>query len=425
MKLCGAFFPPGDKSISHRLALISLVASGKTEIQNFSNARDCMTSLRLLASLGGRVERAPERIIINGLNAQLRSGLRLDCENSGTTIRLIMGILSANDGKFVLDGDSSLRNRPMERVAIPLRAMGANIECSESGMPPVRISGVSLTGIEYEMPIPSAQLKSAILFAGLQAEGSTHVIESIPSRDHTEILLKSCGADIKRTSRGWIVNKSAINLPKTYYVPGDISSACFLICGAILVPGSKILAQRVLMNPTRIGAINVLQRMGANIGMVVNSKGTVPADDCHGESFGDIEAAFTENLTPFEVSAQETPSLVDEVPILALVATQANGTSIFHDVSELRVKESDRVQAVMSQLNSMGAKIEAVGDSLLIHGPTKLKIAQKLRSFGDHRIAMTLKIAGLLSSHWPDIDDESCIEISYPNFDETLRTMIK
>ena len=425
MKLHGAFCPPGDKSISHRLALISLIASGKTEIKNFSNARDCMTSLSLLASMGGRVEHDQERITIKGLNAHLKSGLRLDCENSGTTIRLLMGILSPNAGDFVLDGDSSLRNRPMERVAIPLRRMGANIVCSESGMPPVRISGASLTGIEYEMPIPSAQLKSAILFAGIQAEDSTHVIESIPSRDHTEIMLKSCGADIKRTSKGWIVKKSAIHMPENYYVPGDISSACILICGEILVPGSRILAQRVLLNPTRVGAIRVLQRMGASMGMLMNGTGNVPKDDYSGELYGDIEAAFSGNLKPFEVSAEETPSLVDEVPILALVATQANGTSIFQNVSELRVKESDRVHAVMSQLNSMGAKIETVGDSLLIHGPTKLKTAQKLRSFGDHRIAMTLKIAGLLADCRPDIDDESCIGISYPTFDETLRTLTK
>ncbi len=425
MKLEGAFFPPGDKSISHRLALISLIAHGKSEIKNFSIARDCMTSLKLLAEMGGCVKYESAKIIINRPDSRLRTGLKLDCENSGTTIRLLMGILSPNEGEFVLDGDDSLRKRPMERVAIPLRSMGANIECSDYGKPPVRICGTSLTGIEYKLPVPSAQLKSAILLAGIQSEGQTHVIETVPSRDHTEILLKGCGADIQKTANGWRVSKSALTMPERYYVPGDISSACFFLCAAIVVPGSRVLAQRVLLNPTRVGAINVLQRMNANIRVISHSQEDTSADGRSGELHGDIQALFSEDLAPFEVSAEETPSLVDEVPILALVATQANGISIFHDVSELRVKESDRVQAVMSQLNSMGAKIEAVGDSLMVHGPTKLKITQKLRSFGDHRIAMTLKIAGLLADCRPNIDDESCIEISYPNFDETLRTLIK
>ena len=425
MKLVGSFSPPGDKSISHRLALISLIASGKSEIQNFSNARDCITSVRLLAGMGADVKCDPAQIVINGLDSRLKTGLRLDCENSGTTIRLLMGLLSPNKGEFVLDGDSSLRNRPMERVAIPLRCMGANIECSDNGKPPVRIRGASLTGIEYELPVPSAQLKSAILFAGIQAEGLTHVVETVPSRDHTEILLKSCGANIQKTADGWSVSRSSLTMPQRYHVPGDISSACFFLCASIIVPGSTVLAQRVLLNPTRIGAVNVLERMNANIRVFDQVLTDTSTDGRSGEVYGKIEAQFSKDLLPFEVSAKETPLLVDEVPILALVATQANGTSIFNDVSELRVKESDRVEAIMSQLNSMGAKIETVGDSLLIHGPTKLRMAKKLRSFGDHRIAMTLKIAGLLADYRPEIDDETCIEISYPNFDDTLRTLAK
>ncbi len=425
MKLNGTFFPPGDKSISHRLALLSLVATGKSVIDNFSNARDCMTSLRLVSELGAVVKVLSKQLVIEGVGRKLKSGLNLDCENSGTTIRLLMGILSANHGEFLLDGDDSLRNRPMERVAIPLRLMGGRIECLESGKPPVRITGETLRGIEYELPTPSAQLKSAILFAGVQADGQTQIIEKVPSRDHTEILLKNCGANIKKNATGWAVTRSQLSMPAKYYVPGDISSACFFLCAAIIVPGSSVMAKSVLLNPTRIGALSVLQRMGANIEILNCDHEQHGVESSAGEIRGNISAQFTENVKPFEVLPEETPLLVDEVPILALVATQANGTSIFHDVSELRVKESDRVEAVMSQLNSMGARLESRGNSLVIHGPTKLSPRTCLKSFGDHRIAMTLRIAGLLTNSPQRIDDEECIAISYPNFDETLRALIK
>lgn len=425
MKLQGIFFPPGDKSISHRLALLSLLASGESDIHNFSSARDCMTSLRLVADLGANVRVGSSQIHLNGIERKFRSGLTLDCENSGTTMRLLMGILSPNQGEFILDGDNSLRNRPMERVAIPLRRMGASIECSETGKPPVRIIGSSLTGIEYVLPTPSAQLKSAVLFAGVQAHGRTHVIERIPSRDHTEILLKNCGADLEKTHDGWTVGKSRLTMPKRYYVPGDISSACFFLCAATIVPGSDVISKKVLLNPTRIGALNVLQRMGADIEILACGGDGVHGLPETGEIFGDIHARFSDHLRPFDVSQKETPLLVDEVPILALVATQAHGTSIFRDVSELRIKESDRVEAIMSQLNSMGSNLETVGDSLLIHGPTRLNTHHHMKSFGDHRIAMTLRIAGILAGSHPEIDDEECTAISYPNFDTTLRFLLK
>ncbi len=421
MRLHGSFYPPGDKSVSHRIVLISLISTGASQVQNFSGARDCMTSVRVVNELGGEIVVSPEKIRVTGLGRKLKTGVRLDCENSGTTIRLLMGILSPNIGEFFLDGDDSLRNRPMERVAAPLRLMGANVSCSESGKPPVRIIGSPLSGIEYQLPTPSAQLKSAILLAGIQSSGDTVLIEKIPSRDHTEILLRSCGANIEKTSLGWKVSESSLIMPPDYYVPGDISSACFFICAATIVPGSSVESRKVLLNPTRIGALDVLKRMGANVETCLDRH----CLESGGEIYGDVKAGFSGRLKPFEVTREETPLLVDEVPILALVATQAEGVSVFHDVSELRIKESDRVQAIMTELNSMGANLETRGDSLLVHGPTKLLPRPRLESYGDHRIAMTLRIAGLLSNSFPEIIDESCIAISYPNFNDTLRKLMK
>lgn len=425
MKIEGSFYPPGDKSISHRLALMSLISRGACEIRNFSSARDCMTSLRIVGELGGMVRIESERLLIRGIDRRLKSGASMDCENSGTTIRLLMGILSPNHGDFQLDGDQSLRNRPMERVAIPLREMGANIICSEMGKPPVRIIGSDLHGIEFRLPTPSAQVKSAVLLAGIQTEGQTSVVELIPSRDHTEILLRKCGADIEKTQSGWSVRKSTLTMPERYYVPGDASSACFFICAATVIPGSRVVARKVLLNPTRTGAISVLKRMGADMETLIHHGADSTHADDPGEIYGDITARFNGALKPFEVSPEETPLLVDEVPILALVATQATGSSVFHDVSELRIKESDRVQAIVSQLNSMGAHLETRGDSLYIHGPTKLVARNNMESFGDHRIAMTLKMAGLISDSFPKINDEDCIGISYPDFTDTLESLVK
>lgn len=425
MKIEGSFYPPGDKSISHRIALLSLIARGASEIRNFSSATDCMTSLRIVGELGGLVRFDPARLLITGIDRRFKSPASLDCENSGTTIRLLMGILSPNHGDFQLDGDQSLRNRPMERVAIPLRKMGANVICSEMGKPPVRIIGRNLQGIEYRLPTPSAQVKSAVLLAGIQADGQTSVAELYPSRDHTEILLRKCGADIEKTQSGWSVRKSQLTMPERYYVPGDISSACFFLCAASVVPGSSVIARKVLLNPTRTGAISVLKRMGADIDVSVNHGSDSQHADDPGEIYGDITARFNGDLKPFQVTPEETPFLVDEVPILALVATQAKGSSVFQDVSELRIKESDRVQAIVSQLNSMGAHLETRGNSLYIHGPTKLVARNNMESFGDHRIAMTLKIAGLISDSFPKINDEDCIGISYPDFNDTLGSLVK
>ncbi len=411
MSLNGVFTPPGDKSISHRMALISILAKGSCGLTNFSPCADVRSSLDAVKLLGIRVKEDADELLIEGAGGAIRDQARIDCGNSGTTMRLIMGILAGRSGEFVLDGDDSLRKRPMERVAIPLRMMGGQVECP-NGKSPVTIRGVDLQGISYDLPVASAQLKSAVLLAGVQADGTTVVGEPAVSRDHTEKLLKLCGGHIKGDLGTWSVTKSELALPASFYVPGDISSAAFFLCAAAITPGSVVEARGVLQNPTRTGFIDVLGRMGAYI--------DYESWDNSAEPYGMIRARFTPGLQGCTIRAQEIPLLVDEVPILALVATQARGTTIFEGVGELRIKESDRLSAVASQLGAMGAVIQAEGDTLVVEGPTRLKCPNRLDSFGDHRIAMTVRLAALMVGGDPHIEGEESISISYPGFHETL-----
>ncbi|CAN2041407.1 3-phosphoshikimate 1-carboxyvinyltransferase 1 [Candidatus Magnetomoraceae bacterium gMMP-15] len=415
MSLKGNFSPPGDKSISHRIALMSLLADGECRVKNCSTGKDVRSSLDAVKELGSQVSFVENEIIIKGAQRQIKNHAEIDCGNSGTTMRLIMGILSGLPGEFILDGDSSLRKRPMERIALPLRLMGASIETRE-GMSPVKINGRDLKGIEYELPVASAQLKSAVLLAGIQADGKTRIIEPTTSRDHTERLLDAWGGKIDKQEKTWLIEKSKISLPESFYVPGDTSSAAFFLCAGAIIPESRVKAEGVLLNPTRTGFLEILKRMNANIKM--DFQGTIP------EPCGSIESEFSGNLKACEIKPKEIPSLVDEVPILALVATQARGTTIFNGVAELKIKESDRLAAISSQLGKMGAKIIDEQDKLIIEGPTKLKPVTELDSFGDHRIAMTLRLAALLNDSDPVIHGEESIAISYPGFHETLTSML-
>ncbi|KMY66496.1 hypothetical protein AAU61_15155 [Desulfocarbo indianensis] len=407
MSLKGAVNPPGDKSISHRLGLLSLLAKGRCQVANFSPCADCASTLAAARLLGVGVEQSGDRVALTGAAGELTSA-EVDCGNSGTTMRLLMGILAGRPGSFTLSGDESLSRRPMQRVADPLNAMGAQVRCRE-GKPPIAISGAPLHGVEHKLPVASAQLKSALLLAGIQAEGQTLVAEPAPSRDHTELLLKACGADISRQDGLWRVSRSGLTLPPTLRVPGDASSAAFFICGAVVTPGSRVEAHDVLLNPTRAGFLKVLQRMGARID--IQEQGRDP------EPWGLVSAAYSPDLRACQVEAWEIPLLVDEVPILALAATQARGVTVFKQVGELRIKESDRLGAIVSQLGAMGAKLEERGEDLLIHGPAKLSAPDhELDSFGDHRIAMTLAMAGEAAGQAPRIKDADCAAISYPGF---------
>ncbi len=414
-RLKGVFRPPGDKSISHRIALISIIAKGRCHVQNYSTAEDCASSLRVFKALGGVFVESGDVITINGLGSVLRESAELDCGNSGTTMRLVMGILSSLNGNFVIDGDSSLRRRPMDRVAVPLRLMGARIELTDGKNAPVAISGRSLTGITYRLPLPSAQLKSAVLLAGSQAEGLTTVIEPTRSRDHTERMLRLLGGEITETGGSWIIQKSQLRLPDSLYVPGDPSSAAFFLCAAAIIPESRVTAESTLLNETRLGFLSVLRRMGADVQVKVDGK--------EPENFGSICVKFSPALRGVEVKADEIPSLIDEVPILCLAATQAHGLTVFRDVKELKVKESDRVSALVTQLGQMGAILYEHDNDLFIEGPTPLRVSGGLDSFGDHRIAMTLKLAGRVAGVDPQIRDYECVSISYPGFNGDLEAL--
>ena len=414
MCLKGSFPTPGDKSISHRVALISLLAEGDCRVSNLSPCADVVSSLEALNLLGGRYRAEGEDMVITGAAGRLKDRARIDCGNSGTSIRLLMGILAGQKGDFTLDGDESLQKRPMERVAAPLRSMGAEVTC-ENGCCPVTIHGGGLKGIDYELPVASAQLKTAVLLAGLQADGPTVVHESKASRDHTERLLPLLGGRVIKQGHGWQVGKSSLSLPQTFFVPGDPSSAAFFLCAAAVIPQSDVTAQGILLNPTRSGFIEVLERMGADV--EIETLGRSP------EPWGRIRVRFSPNLNGCEVRSEEIPALVDEVPILALTATQARGVTRFHDVGELRFKESDRLTAIVSQLDRMGAAIGLEGDVLIVQGPTPLKKAGPLNSFNDHRIAMTLKLAGLAAGFEPIVQGEESIRISYPGFENDLRKL--
>jgi 3-phosphoshikimate 1-carboxyvinyltransferase len=418
MKLQGVFAPPGDKSISHRAGLFALLGKGQMRVSNYSPCQDCASTLAAVALLGIEPRFTNDGLVVlTGAQGRLRPGALVDCSNSGTTMRLLMGLLAGVPGNFVLDGDDSLRRRPMERVAKPLRLMGAQVDCPD-GRPPVSLTGGGLKGIDYTLPVASAQLKSALLLAGVQAAGSTFVGEPVVSRDHSERMLALCGAKLRREPGGWRIERSELTLPEELRVPGDASSAAFFLGAAAITPGSEVTAEGTLLNPTRIGFLEVLKRMGADLH--IEEQGRVP------EEWGRVRVAYSPGLTACVVRAEEIPLLVDEVPILALVATQARGTTVLKEVGELRVKESDRLSAVASQLGAMGADISIEGEDLVINGPTPLKApAGQLDSFGDHRIAMTLTLAGVLSGGSLGIKDEECAAVSYPGFRHDLGLLLK
>lgn len=419
MSLRGSFSPQGDKSVSHRAALFALLASGKAEVENYSQGADCQSSLQAIENLGCNVERDGDKLFITGAEKKLRSDIEIDCGNSGTTIRLLMGILAGVKGKFTLTGDKYLSKRPMERIAKPLRLMNSKIETT-NGSAPITINGGNLTGTEYELPVASAQLKSAILLAGLSADSSTTVIEPIKSRDHTELMLKSFGADIETSINKISVNSSAITLPEKFYIPGDPSSAAFFLCAAAIIPGSEVKAKGILLNPTRIAFIEVLKRMGAEV--IIEEKSQTP------ENWGDVTVRYNGRLIGCEITKEEIPSLVDEIPVLSLLAALAEGKSVFNHVGELRVKETDRVEAVKTELNKMGANIQIEEEendcALVINGIENLHAPEKLDSYGDHRMAMTLRLALLSCKGECCIAEEECTSVSYPDFHNDLKSLL-
>lgn len=410
----GQITVPGDKSISHRSLLLGAIAHGKTTVQNLSSAADVNSTRTCIEQLGVSVVATDHglEIIGNGLYGLQPSRQPLDCGNSGTTMRLLSGILAAQRFVSHLDGDESLRRRPMKRIIEPLSLMGASIESQPGGLAPLTISGNQLKAITYHSPIASAQVKSCILLAGLYAQGTTTVIEPQLSRDHTERMLTDFGVSLNKDGLAVSISGQQTLRACDIMVPGDFSSAAFFIAAALLVPDSQLLIKNVCLNPTRTGLLEVLNEMGAAIQVRQHDQRST-------EPVGDV-VIHTAQLHGTTIGPERIPSLIDEVPILAVVATQAHGVTKLTGAGELRVKESDRLRAVVHNLRAMGAEIAELPDGFTIAGPQKLRGAP-LDSFNDHRIAMAFSIAGLIAAGETRIMHSECVQISMPNFFETLQ----
>ncbi len=419
MALRGKFTPPGDKSVSHRAILLPILAEGQMTINGLSDCEDVKSSLKVFRALGGQSSGSLASLTIKGLEGrpkiEMTEVLELDCGNSGTTMRLAGGILSGLEGRYMLDGDQQLRRRPMERLADPLRQMGARIETS-SGRAPVSIQGnLELHGIDYVNKEGSAQLKGAVMLATLSATSPTSIYEPIPTRDHTESLISAFGGKVTVSDQKIEVFPGRLTLPPDLAIPGDPSSAAFFLVGAAMIPGSRVVARHILLSSSRIGFLKVLNRMGANISIAMEQEKPEPN--------GHVTVEYNGPLKATEVSKEEIPSLIDEVPILALAAACAQGVTVFRSVQELRVKETDRLTAIKHQLGAMGVRVRVENDDLFVEGPTKVIMPDSLDSGHDHRLAMALYLALEVSgASIPIVGDES-ISISYPSFREDLRRL--
>lgn len=404
---------PGDKSISHRSVMLGSIASGKTEVFGFLNGADCLSTISCFKKLGVKIEVDGTHVTIygNGIKGLLPPTDILDVGNSGTTLRLISGLLSAQPFESILTGDSSIQKRPMDRVAIPLKKMGANIKNLKNDNPhiyaPIKIKGQNLTGIEYILPVASAQVKSAIILAGLYANSDTIIIEPETTRDHTEIMLNYLGANIDKIGNKIICHPINELYGKKIYVPSDISSAAYFIVAGLICENSHIILKNVGINPTRTGIITVLKNMGGNIN-ILNEHSSC------GELIGDIEVK-TSKLKATTIGGKIIPLLIDEIPIIAVAACFAEGKTVIKNAEELKVKESNRIKVMTEELSKMGADITETDDGMVINGGKQLK-GSVSDSHNDHRIAMSITIAALCAYGETKINDAQCVDISFPNF---------
>ena len=419
--LKGTFELIGDKSISHRAVMFSSIAKGKTKITNFLIGQDCLSTIDCFRKMGVDISIDNRNVIVNGVGLK---GLKkpkdvLDVGNSGTTIRLLSGILAGNDFESILIGDESIAKRPMKRVTDPLREMGCRIEGKDdANYTPIKIYGGNLNGIDYKMPVSSAQVKSALILASLYANNSSIIREKSRSRNHTEIMLNSFGADIKVNNLDINVNPiKELYSPEEINVVGDISSAAFIIAGATIVPKSEVIIKNVGLNETRTGILEVLSNMNGNF-EIINKRLS------NGEFVGDLVVKYSDNLIGTTIESDLIPRLIDEIPIIAIMATQAEGQTIIKDAKELKVKESNRIKAMVDNLKNMGADIEELDDGMIIKGKNKLNGAY-INTFNDHRIAMAFSIASLISNGEVKLDNKSCIDISFPGYLNLLNTLLK
>ncbi len=404
---------PGDKSISHRAAIIGAIASGATHIRGFLRAEDCLHTLACLRALGARVDDDGAELAIQGTAGRLTAPTGvLDAGNSGTTMRLLSGVLAGQPFSAEIDGDRSLRRRPMDRVAEPLRQMGAHIVAREGMYPPLRISGGELRGITYELPVPSAQVKSAILLAGLFAEGETEVVEPAPTRDHTERMLEAFGVRIDRGVRRVRVSPGILR-GGAIEIPGDLSSAAFLLAAAAARADSELTVDDVGLNPTRTGVLDALAMMGAAVAIEVVREGS-------GEPAGTV-SVHGRPLRGTTIAGALIPAVIDELPVLCVLGAVAEGRSVIRDAAELRVKESDRIAVLARGLRALGAAVVERPDGLEIEGG-RLQ-GGTVDAEGDHRIAMAFAVAGVLADGPVTVRGADAVAVSFPGFFETLRAL--
>ena len=412
--LKGEVTVPGDKSISHRAVMFGALSEGTTEVTNFLQGADCLSTIDCFRKLGIVIENTSEKILVHGkgLHGLKKSDKILDVGNSGTTTRLISGILSGQKFESLLSGDDSIQSRPMKRIMEPLSLMGADIiSLRGNNCAPLRITGSQLHGIDYTSKVASAQVKSCILLAGLYADSLTSVTEPSVSRNHTELMLRGFGANVVCKDKTATITPDPHLIGQKIEVPGDISSAAYFIAAGLIVPGSEILVKNVGINPTRDGLIRVCQAMGADI-TLLNKR------ENGGEPVADILVRCS-SLKATTIEGDIIPTLIDELPMIAVMACFAKGTTVIKDAAELKVKESDRISVMVDNLSRMGAHITAADDGMIIEGGYPLHGAE-IDSHLDHRIAMSFAVAALASEGETIIKDADCVKISYPNFYEDL-----
>jgi 3-phosphoshikimate 1-carboxyvinyltransferase len=414
-RVAGELMVPGDKSIAHRALMLAALGEGESWVHGLPEGEDVLATVACLRSLGANLQRSggSARIRGEGLASFATPHGPLDCANSGTTMRLLLGLLAGSAVSATLNGDASLSRRPMNRVILPLRSMGAKID-SHDGRAPLSVTGTALQGRRHALPLPSAQVKSALLLAGLSASGPTTVVEPVATRDHTERLLRAMGTDVNATPDGVVIRPSHQPLrPIELAVPGDFSSAAFWMTAAAMRPGWSVIIGDVGLNPTRTAFLDLLRSMGAGVAV------EAPVADI--EPRGRVTVAG-QGLRAIAISAAQVAAAIDEIPALLVLATQAEGVTVIDGAGELRVKESDRLATMAEGLRRMGATIEERPDGVSVHGPAELRGAT-VDSHGDHRVAMALAVAGLVASGSTTIEGADCVAVSYPNFFAQLQEL--
>jgi 3-phosphoshikimate 1-carboxyvinyltransferase len=413
--VAGSLRLPGDKSISHRYAMLAAIAEGTTRLENFSTGADCASTLGCVKALGVDWQRDRNTVVVRGSGSKLQSSVSsLDCGNSGSTMRMLSGILAGQEFASELTGDESLSRRPMARIIAPLEMMGARIASQNGARPPLHVTGGKLKAITYNMPVASAQVKSCLLFAGLFASGETAVIEPVRTRDHGEIALRAFGAELtQRGSEARIKGGQKLHAIEAV-IPGDISSAAFFLCAAALFPGAQLIIEDLLLNPTRARLLDILILLGVGISVT-------QLEEQHGELRGTVKVEGR-SLGEITIAGADTAALIDEIPVLAAIAPYTTGGIEIRDARELRVKESDRIAAIAANLRAMGAQVEEREDGLKILGGQALRGTQ-VDSLGDHRIAMAFAVAALRAEGETEIHGADAVVISYPGFFGALESV--